>query len=1171
MSARTASLLLVSISTMSWCSIAAVAQEADEREIVVSEQALPDSLKFVADEFGLQLAFFSEVAEDFEAPALSGSYTQDQALEALLAETMLEYGYIDNGTVVVRAKDERGDSDSKNSRPAPILMAQNQTRTTNDHSKEVGSGIVTGQVTDARTGANIKGALVTITETGQTSSTDDLGAFRFVNVPLGTQTLSFSYLGTAPTTATIDVRPGDGNSISIALSDSMEEIVVLGQRSARATSLNLQRTAPNNSEVVSADMLGNFTGTTISEALRRVPGITFQQSTVTGQGTNIMIRGLEPDLNTVTLNGLRLPDNSGTGRSGDLSNILADSVSKITVNKTLLPSHDSSGTGGLVEIETKSPLDRTRRYFNVSIEGGESGGSFSDDLLASTTASGTFGENDQFGLSAAFQYRDSGNDSIHQSQEFIYGQYLPIEADPAVFSFDPTSMIDPRHLFPFADGGSTIYPTSQLLSTGLTESLNETIGLTAEWQVNSGTNLRLDMMRIDAERDTLYRDSSDYYWTRYGPADVQALDGEVRQTLSYFNFLVTNRGLRKFRTKQETDSLSLRGVTEVGNWRFDYGGGYSDGSRFQVTPFVSAAGFIFHDPALVSAEATDPIEGRVLSIFAPANNTIQQPLFTQNGFDFLNDPARHAMGRSGVSSRSSSNDRTTAEFGARYQFASDRVAYVELGLFYEIADFDSETRPGVESFDMFVGSGATATDVGLSIDNGDWHRIGAPSGVGQLQASSLDNVFARMRALDGAGITVQTFDVDPRLSGEMTREEEVSGYVETELNFGKLEIIGGARVAKVKTTATKLRRPSLRLADGTFDTAFEEANTELVSFDDAVTDVLPRVLANYRQSDNLVFRGGYYFTVARPTIDSLSRAPRVSLWLFPTGGPQFNQPTLSVSQGNPGLKPAVTHNFDLGAEYYSDNVGLVKLGVFYKRIDNFIDSNATNSSTALDGIELPDDPRFQDLPPDIYVTVLRPQNAEGSAKIWGAELAMEHRFADLPGLFDGLGVYGNYTFSDSSRDAIRTWPSSPVFDDNGVLIGREQLDYVREGPFDSQSRHSGTAAITYERANFDAVLSYSYQDRRLSKFGDAVSAYDRFGFDTYADSVDSLDFRAEYRLSMDGGGQYRFWLEAQNLMDGTSDPLLTGSYGGSQGVPELIYSRRFLGGRSFKLGLSATF
>lgn len=125
MSVRTAFLILTSITLMSWYPVVAIAQEADEREIVIAEQALPDSLKLVADEFGLQLAFFSEVAEGFEAPALNGSYTQDQALEALLAETMLEYGYIDNGTVVVRTKDQRGDSDSKNLSPATVLLAQN--------------------------------------------------------------------------------------------------------------------------------------------------------------------------------------------------------------------------------------------------------------------------------------------------------------------------------------------------------------------------------------------------------------------------------------------------------------------------------------------------------------------------------------------------------------------------------------------------------------------------------------------------------------------------------------------------------------------------------------------------------------------------------------------------------------------------------------------------------------------------------------------------------------------------------------------------------------------------------------------------------------------------------------------------------------------------------------
>src|SRR3546814_18712815 len=57
-------------------------------------------------------------------------------------------------------------------------------------------------------------------------------------------------------------------------------------------------------------------------ALRRVPGVSFQRDGLTGDGTNIMIRGLDPDMNAVKLNGLNLPVGNGGGRSAAQSNML---------------------------------------------------------------------------------------------------------------------------------------------------------------------------------------------------------------------------------------------------------------------------------------------------------------------------------------------------------------------------------------------------------------------------------------------------------------------------------------------------------------------------------------------------------------------------------------------------------------------------------------------------------------------------------------------------------------------------------------------------------------------------------------------------------------------------------------------------------------------------------
>lgn len=1128
--------------------------QAQTPEYNVPAGSLKKALDEYARQSGRQIIYKSDEVRSIQSRGAKGAKTADEALASILAGTGFRVSKDKSGAVAII-----GPGDSK--------LAQRM--------GQYGEGKpvpVTGTVTDERTGANLKGALVTIEETGQTTKSDDLGGYRFPGVHPGRYTLHISYLGYRDIVTALTVEAGKGVSEKFAMTGGSDEveIVVYGRASSRAQSLNQQRTAPNNSEVVSDDQLGNFTGTTVSEALRKVPGITFQQSAITGDGTNVIIRGLEPDLNTVTLNGLRLPDASGRGRSGNLSNILADSISKITVNKSLLPSQDSSGTGGLIEIETKSPLDRPKRYLNLSFEGGKKGSGYNDDFLASATASAKFGQNEQFGLSASFQMRERSIRSIIQNQIFQYGQYLPPEADISAFFADPTDFIDPRRAFPFNDGGQTIYPVSQSISSFESDTSNKTFGITAEWQVNDHSNLRLDLTKINATDSFLNRNGSDFYYSLYMPLPVQELNGEVRQALNYFNALNTSRSLNTQKSDEVTTSASLRGNTQAGKWHLTYGGGYSKGSRDYSSRDVYTGGFLFHDPSFVLPDALDTVEGRVLSIFSPITGGIQQPLFNNDGFKYLNDPQQHPLQNAGTNSARSSNERVTADMSVKYSFGSRGLKYLEGGLYFERSDYDTENRPGVTTFEQFQGSGATAADLGLNITNNIWDLIGGPPGVGVLSTDDIDNVFARLQLLNGNGVTVQSFNVDPRLAGEMTRENELSGYIEAGLTFGNLEIIGGVRVARVVTIASKLQHPTLRLADGTVDQTFAEANTEIVKYDGKVLDVLPRVLANYRPTSNLVIRGGYYLTVARPTIESLAKSPQIYLSLYPSGGPQFNQPTLSVSLGNPALRPAFTHNLDLDAELYTGSIGIIKVGGFYKRIENFIDSNSDNSSSGLDGITLPNDPRFQNLPANTYISVTRPENADDTAEIWGAELSIEHRFNKLPGILHGLGVYANYTYSDSRRDTKQRWYSSPVFDDSGTVIGREELDYLRAIPFFQQSKHSGTAAITYERRNFEAILSYSFQDRRLVHLGDSELIRDRFGFDTYADQLESLDLRMEYRMSM-GGGRYRLWLEAQDLLDSTHDPLSTESFGGADGVPKVTATRNYLGGRSVKVGLSATF
>ena len=63
-----------------------------------------------------------------------------------------------------------------------------------------------------------------------------------------------------------------------------------------------------------------------------------------------------------------------------------------------------------------------------------------------------------------------------------------------------------------------------------------------------------------------------------------------------------------------------------------------------------------------------------------------------------------------------------------------------------------------------------------------------------------------------------------------------------------------------------------------------------------------------------------------------------------------------------------------------------------------------------------------------------------------------------------------------------------------------------------------------------------------------------------------MDFRVTYTFDRDVG-EYRLFFEATDLLNGASDPSLTRS----QGEIGYINSRSFVGGREFRLGMTASF
>lgn len=1161
-----------------------VAAQAQAFDISSGEAA--ETLNEFARQAGVSVVYRADKIAGYETNAVDGSYAPAEALTLMLADTGLHLIQGQGEAFAVQAAadgpdegSDRGDTPGNaQTTPGSILSAQasgnRATSSRGGMQNDGASSVVSGKVTDARTGANLKGALVTIEETGQTANTDDLGTFRFPSVPSGDYTLRVSYLGYADQSTAFSAAGGRAvvRNLSLIGGSELEEIVVYGARSARAMALNIERSAENSTTVLSSDLLGQFEGATLAETLRRAPGIAFQEDPLTGDGTNVIVRGLSPDFNQIRLDGQRLAEGSGLGRSPAIGNLLTDSIDTVTISKTLLPSQDSNGAGGLIEITTKGPLDRDRRFASVSAEIGTNDG-FEDTQQYSGILSGTFGDNDNLGLSVSLQYRDESKETVGYSYQIdAFGQYLPLAADGSVVR--SSRSLDPRLHFPFEDGVDDVYPRN--LRGFINDVNTETVAgtLAAQWQPFNHTDWRLSYTRTEQDVDSTRRRLSFSQSSRYLPLPIDELGDEVRGAYVWegsrgegqpnLPISATRTAEANFVTNV-TDVLSFQGKTELNQWAFDYRLSRSDGTTddlgYQFDYRLNGASTVDLPREFLAPEVLETtVDGRLVSLFAPRrpnDDSYVLPRLNAAGFAFFNDTSNYGLNTSDeidFNPSSGENTRDSAFLSIRRDFRSPNLRYLELGVEYEASRFDTSLPTRIDYIPV---SDLTLADLGVDTFEGDiLSSVGIGTGFLSVSDADFRSLLGRLGALSSGSNPLLNAVESPTTGfsseGAFTDEDELAVYLQGRIDIGNIEIVGGLRYSEIDVFARQFSSPALIREDGTFDFDFLERNRTLVDQRASQSEYLPRLTVNYRPSENVVVRAGYFQSVARPRISDLSGRQVPSLDLRTRYGPNGDQPRLIVRQGNPDLRPAVTHSYDLSFELYDDSAGVLGVSVFYKDIQDFIEFTSNTVTNSLDGTVLPDIPILQNLPENVFVEVRQPTNNDESAEIYGIELNVERQFVGLPGAWSGLGIYANYTYTDSEKFF--------VFDNFFDPVAGDFIDIEVAGvPFDQSPQKSGTFAMTYNKYGIDASIAYTAQSERLIGFGaNSLSSYN--------DSDDSLDARFEYQFDR-WNGTWRVFVAGLDLLKGTEDPDTLGYLGESK----YYNSGTYFGGRSIAVGFSSVF
>ena len=176
-----------------------------------------------------------------------------------------------------------------------------------------------------------------------------------MNLDSGSIEIKVSYIGFEGATTSVELTENSTTTKDFTLEPSateLAEIIVSGYSSGIVKGLNQQKADLNVTNIISADQVGKFPDDNVGDVLKRVAGVSMQGDQ--GEARNIVIRGFASALNSITLNGDRIPSAEGDNRNVQLDLIPSAMIQTIEFNKSMTPDMEGDAIGGSVNLVTRS-------------------------------------------------------------------------------------------------------------------------------------------------------------------------------------------------------------------------------------------------------------------------------------------------------------------------------------------------------------------------------------------------------------------------------------------------------------------------------------------------------------------------------------------------------------------------------------------------------------------------------------------------------------------------------------------------------------------------------------------------------------------------------------------------------------------------------------------------
>jgi TonB-dependent receptor len=734
-------------------------------------------------------------------------------------------------------------------------------------------------------------------------------------------------------------------SAASAAGSDVQTVTVTGIRMSLESSIAMKRDARGIVDGIVAEDVGKFPDTNLAEAMQRISGVSIDR--VAGEGSRVTVRGFGPDYNMILLNGRQMPATTvaDTGPSGsrafDFANLAAESISSLEVWKTSRAASPAGGIGATINIKTARPLDNFNgRIASIGVKGlidqsnqrlpaddrgkrltPEVSGIYSD-----TFADHTFG----IALTGNYEVRDGGYNSAGVTSG--WRNCLATQDNSNCWGGIPQSGPGITN----RPSGSGIYSVPQNVDYAVSGIHRERVNgqLTLQWQPVKTLTSTLDYTYSQNRLDTKRNDISS--WFNFGPSTSSWTNGPAA-TPTFYSETVTNSdvamGVAKFGVETTLRSLGLNVAWKPSDtMKLELDAHSSNSVSGSDSPYGTnnVIGTAAFNRGTTSVDFTHDFP--VMSL---ANTARDASLQQVTGSAFRNSYMKSGVDQLQLKGDWEATEQSSVDFGLNITHVKNRTAYANVqqdswGGATNAADYpDAIWHPDTLSkyFSRMSGSSDPALFNTWFTDN--FNQVqGIAASVGD------PTHYVASANFDGPGGTDRrTKENTLSLYGQYNRDWVTLGI--------PMNVSAGLRYEKTDVTAAAVVPTPTGSTWGSvneFDLSYNgfAATTQKGSY----KFFLPSIDYDAELRKDVKLRLSYGETIARPGWDQIQGGRSLDQLFRVDGG--------TGGQGNPNLKPLLSHNLDASVEWYYGKSSYASVGFFHKNVQNFIgQSQQTYSATGL--------------------------------------------------------------------------------------------------------------------------------------------------------------------------------------------------------------------------------